>query len=587
MFRQQAGALTALIVLSACHTNPKPGTQGPEPAQIPSAVQPAKPAEPTVDAASLGVEYSSRMKLGEQTLSAKLDSALSRSTPWNNADGTWVTYQLVTPKVELTSGGSTKREIAGLDSTFSVRIGANPRVALPRALPAGARQLLLGLVSALAFNVEADPRKATWVAKERDVTGEYSATYTRKPDGWVEREKTGYAGVSFQVTRSLAKAKIGADGLISEAVAAEQLLSPELQMDYQTTLRAALSDKRGRLPQKLVGQIPTEYEQIDLEKASAGTPGVAQVDMAPKKSFVDAYRELTESKGASFSASTLISTAAGLRAHPEETEAVVARLRAEPDRAAALSTLLVSADTEQSKSALAKILKDADVALDTKLEVLGSILLGGTFDDELLTVAHQLAASGPERIQRGAINIEGDLIRRAADKKNPEALRTLRAQYVRDAKACHAPLLCAAYFAGLGYIATPEAVDVLHGGLSNSDESLRVAAIRSLESVEDPRVEGWLTPLLAGSPSATQERALAACAYRGSNACFTATKALLARGNDNQRITVLRAIASGRFPSAAIRAVLEGVAAHDASATVRETATKLIDKLRGAAPATK
>lgn len=587
MFRQQAAGLSALLVLSACHTNPKAATQNAEPAQIPSAAAIEKFAGSTVDAASLRIDYNSRMKLGEQTLSAKLDSALTRSTPWHNADGTWVTYQLVNPNVELTSGGSTKREIASLDSAFCVRVGANPRVALPRALPAGARQLLFGLVSALEFNVADDAGKATWVAKERDVTGEYVATYTRKPDGWVEREKTSYADVSFRLAGSLTKAKIGADGLLSEVIAAEQLLAPELQMDYQTTLRAVLTDNRGSLPQKLVGQVPSEYELIDLEKASAGTPGVAQVDMAPKKSFVDAYRELTEGNNASFSASTLMSTAAGLRAHPEETDAVVERLRAEPNRAAALSTLLVSADTRQSKSALAKILKDAEVPLDTKLEVLGSILLGGTFDDELLRVVHELATSGSERVQRGAINIEGDLIRRASNKKTPEELRALRVQYIRDANACHVPALRAAYFAGLSYIGTPEAVDVVHGALSSSDEALRVAAIRSLESVEDPRVDAWLAPLLAGSPSAMQERALAACAYRGSNVCLTASKALLSRGNDNQRVTVLRAIASGRFPSAATRAVLEGAIAHDSSAAVRDTATKLLEKLRGSAPAKK
>jgi hypothetical protein len=78
----------------------------------------------------------------------------------------------------------------------------------------------------------------------------------------------------------------------------------------------------------------------------------------------------------------------------------------------------------------------------------------------------------------GAINIEGDLIRRAADKKNPEALRVLRTRYVQDAKSCHTPVLCAAYFAGLSYIGTTETVDVLHGALSNADESLRVSAIR-------------------------------------------------------------------------------------------------------------
>jgi len=588
LFRQQICALSALVMLNGCSSRSKPAAQDAPPA--PSAVEVAKPvkaAEPTVDAATLGITYSSRMKLGEQTLGAELDSTLARSAPWNGADGAWVTYQLVNPKVELTSGSSSKRDVVGLDSAFCVRTGASPRVALPRTLPAGARQLLLGLVSALEFNVSEDLRKTSWTAKERDVTGEYIATYTRKPDGWVAREKTSYVGVSFQVARSLTKAKVAADGLISEAIAAEQLLSPELQMDYQTTLRAALASQRGRVPQRLVGQLPADYEVMDLEKASAGAPGIAQVDMAPKKSFVDAYRELTETKNASFSAATLMSTAASLKAHPEEIEAVAKLLRTEPDRAAALSTLLVSVDTQPSKAALATVLKDANVPVDTKLEVMGSILLGGSFDDGLLAAAHQLASEGSVRLQRGAINIEGDLIRRASDKKSPEALRALRAQYARDAKACREPLLCAAYFAGLSYIATPEAIDLLHGALSNADESLRVAAIRSLESVEDPRVDTWLAPLLAGAPSATQERALAACAYRGSNACFSASKALLARGNDNQRVAVLRAIASGRFPKAAADAVLTDASAHDSSAAVRETAAKLVEKLRGAAPVAK
>lgn len=574
---KRIGVCTLLLVVGSMASTGCERRPAPKPAS--RAAGSSAAVQPQVPASKLRVSYGSRLKIGAQQLRAQLEADLSRSATWQGSGAQWTTYQLSRTQVELTNGSDTKRMLPGLDEPFCVSADAPLRLALSPRASRAARQVLVGLVNAMSFDAAAPADQRQWERTERDVTGEYSARYTRAEGGWVERQKLRYLDAGFGVERAVSKVKLGADGRLSQANSVEHLVSTEFELDAETTLVASLVPEAGALDSRAAASLPAGYEI--LEVARAGSVAGLAAD-PPEKTFNVAYQELGTDPSSTFDAATLMATSTGIKRHPEQVAEVVERLRSDPRRAGPLSSLLVGADAPEARAALTGLLRSPSLIEPAKLEVLGSILLGSSFDTELLKAVRELSLQGSPAIKKGAINVEGDLLRRAAEKLDAETLGAPRGAYLERARQCSEPTLQAAYFAGLGYIATADALEPLHAALSVDDESLRLAALRSLEAVPDTRVDGWLAETVARATGSTRQRALSACGYRGSQPCLKATLQLLARGPETDAVAAVSALAAGRYPSSEIDPTLTKVAS-TRSGTLKQAAKAALGRRAGAA----
>ncbi len=572
--------------VTACRSG-SDASVGPAPSKV--AATPARSsaadAEPekTLQAAAFDFSYHSRLTIRGQKLLARLAGTLSRSEPWKLGESWFRTYQVSDSSVDLSAGGEKKTEVAGVDEPFIVSVGRPLKVAFAHDSSAGARQLLSGLAAALQVHVPEDEADATeWTLEEQDTTGSYLASYARGRDGWIEKRKAKYLGETapFAIDKSSIKARLAKDGSVSELSVSEDLSSKELSLEYTTTLVFGPSKKPGAVAARAVARFPEGYDVQSIIGAGGDLPGAKVEDLAPEMAFLEAFQGMLKSGAASLDAPTLLAVTTRLKRHPKEVEQVVAKLQQHPEQAAMLTALLVAVDGPEARAAVRRVLADPKQPLRVRVELLASLLLQGHVDAELLQTVGKLAASGEERLAIAAINVEGELIRRAAEGGTVD-VAAFRKAYLERATKCAPVERCAAYVAGTSYIGTEEALAFVREQGKSKSVELRLAALRALESVKDGRVDGWIIEMLgADADTRVKDRAIKACSYRGSSACAKALGAELAgKANPNERMKLLQALGGGRFPAATSRPAITRLAKQDADPKVRAFANQLLERM--------
>ncbi|HEV8247245.1 MAG TPA: HEAT repeat domain-containing protein, partial [Polyangiaceae bacterium] len=511
--------------------------------------QPSGVAPATVPKPSFTFSYNSQLSVGEQKLVARLSGRLARSERWSAGGRTFQTFQISEPQVQLSSGTQAGSSLDGVSQPFVLRVdGARPELGLSTLVSPGARQLLAGLVSALQFRPPPAAGEESWTCEEWDVSGIYTASYVRRPDGWLEKHKTKYVGepAPLDVQNSAANLRLGADGELLEITLAEELRSAPVALESRTTLVLQPTNHTDPIVQSAMGRLPDGYDLLPINEL--GQPSAASVsNNSPEQPFASALAELVSSNRQAFDTPTMMAVTQRLRKHPDEVAEVLEGLAQHPEQAAALTSLLVAVDQPQAVAAVKHLLADEGQQVRVRVELLASLLLRGPVDVELVGIVNKLSSSSDQVVAVAAINVGGELLRRAAAKAID--ITPQYESYANGAEHCSSTKECGAYVIGMSYIATDPALAFVRRHLTDPAAELRLAAIRSLEPVKDHRIDEWLVQALSRETAPNvRERAIKACGYRGSKTCAGALDEELGRAaTATDRMTVLQALGNGRF----------------------------------------
>jgi hypothetical protein len=478
---------------------------------------------------------------------------------------------------------------------------------------------------AAAFQVplpSVDPKARTWRTQEIDTTGTYDAEYSVLSPLSLSKRKLAYqslkvgqiqfgnlkTNLSPEVLSATGSLEFTPDGRLKSSKLEEKTnlpmgqaakvtsstklflelhsADPPAQIDW----KAALADARTLdATAPYTGPIRADYDQLRIgsytyESALAEIRKHAEERARAASSTTtddppEAQRELQERAG------VFRAMAAILRAHPERIPDAVAEIRRKGRAARTLIDALSTANTNESMSALVRLVNDASLDEDWRgASARGLIRVQRTTPESIAALTSLLERP---RLRVHALYGLGSVARRLEEEGRTQESQAVLQTLLRELRKKQPPTSTAQTLRGIANSGLNSAFESVTPFLQDPAEEVRGAAVIALGSMKDARVDALIVRALLTDPKKSVRRAAAegASLREASDTLITGLQnAVTADPDVKVRRQVLDTLIAWLPNHPELRVSLETVASRDDRPSLKRSAQ---DALSPKTPATK
>lgn len=467
---------------------------------------------------------------------------------------------------------------------------------------------------AAAFQVplpSLDPKARTWKTQEIDTTGTYEAEYSVLSPLSLSKRKLAYqslkvgqiqfgnlkTNLSPEVLSATGSLEFTPDGRLKSSKleektnlpmgqAAKVTSSTKLFLELHTAAspaqidwKAALADARTLdATAPYTGPIRADYDQLRIgsytyetalaeirkhaeERARAASSTTADDDPP------EAQRELQERAG------VFRAMAAILRAQPERIPDAVAEIRRKGRAARTLIDALSTANTNESMTALVKLVNDASLEEDWRgASARGLIRVQRTTPESIAALTSLLERP---RLRVHALYGLGSVARRLEEEGRTQESQAVLQTLLRELRKKQAPTSTAQTLRGIANSGLNSAFESVAPFLRDPAEEVRGAAVSALGSMKDARVDALIVQALLTDPKKSVRRAAAegASLRDASDTLITGLQnAVTADPDVKVRRAVLDTLIAWLPHHPELRVSLEAVASRDDRPSLKRTA---------------
>jgi hypothetical protein len=635
MFGTRTAIFVLLATVSGC-VRPAPSDTG-APAQPVAASSAAAPGatvalDPRVQGWDLGKRYTYRLKLTTSVSFGEGDAAFDFDVTGNVR----FTSAMVTPQVatlyftigdaQITSRvpspsafESTAAEIRKADAFVVLTGGRVTEMRLPSELSPMAANTYRAIASAIQF-ARASDGASRYTAEEYDTTGQYEAEYERsgEPNSWHKRKQRYFgllaakhlstnvpAQIIPEVAASSGQVRLSADGRPDVVEIADEVLvngaqapvrsktvvslrsteidsatEPQSGWDviFNSKVRIASDEAYGgaapvaalddaRINGTTFAKVIARLEDIARHRGAPRTTGPTNGqqpqpdDQAVREKAVQEDLQLFEALSAIF------------RRQPETIAEAVRKIRAKSPLSGELLDALGSASTAASQSALVDIAQSK--AFDPTVRSRATHALARSSNPEAKTIDALKAMLVDDPFNSKSLFGLGTFSRRLRDGGHAAEAEDLGKFLVARLKLATGELstiIALRAIANSGYDgALPFVLPRLH----HDDEEVRVAAVRSLQSMRDSRIDETLASILESDSSGSVRKAtIESAAVREPSDVFARALATVATSDADPhvRYRAVELMVQWMTRRPDFRAALEQIATSDEEGQVREVA---------------
>jgi HEAT repeats len=511
-----------------------------------------------------------------------------------------------------------RAQLASTGCFFRLAGGRVTDMSAPRGLSATAANTYREIASALQFaHSTSNARKYT--AEEYDTTGEYVAEYERDPDGavWHKRKqryiailaaKTAPANLPARIVprvdASEGDVRLSSEGRPESVDLHDAVTIAGAQQPVRSTttlsLRARDSQPARQSPpdwDALVAAMqrtaadepygaPASIEALDDARIGGMTfdQAVATLERSAREdrrggltpvngAAIDADERARQEKLTSDKSRAFIALSAIFRAHPETIARAVAMIRAKSPASDVLEEALSAASSPPAQDALAKLASSRSTDPEQRSRELMSLSRAPRPDAKAVeTLKAALAADPFNEIALLGLGTYSRRLRDAGSVDQANDLGALIVDRLAEAPTTTARLAALRAITNSGYA---PALPAVKARLDDPNETIRATAVRALQSMNDPRVDGILSERLRSDPSSdVRVSALAAAKVREpTDALAQAVESAAESATDahvRYRAVELLAAWVSRRPD--VRPTLARIATNDAEIRIRDRA---------------
>jgi HEAT repeat protein len=563
-----------------------------------------------------GVEYvhtlDYRMNFGSTDANAAASPALNfhlRSqwkTTVSEVRGSHVVVAIELANVTLEAPGGASAVVERVKGAFTqplfVEFDEHGR-ALHAYVTPGLEPIALGIlrdvVTSLQFTTPQEPA-LRWRALEFDPAGEYSAEYLARSDGQFSRQKTGYArlagahGLSAAgsaprpVIRSY-RAEFALDdwGRVTRSTSAAEVATPLMgdAPEFLGTTRIELGfvsrvHRTGELPRR-PGTLMER--SLTLEPADFKLSGQnADRSTVGGSSFEQILSELDGLKPDDYQAASGVQHRLGalFRLDPAAIPKALAALN--PRNAQAILGALGDAATPEAQKALASVAADSRRSVGERQSAVDAMFsLDQPLPEARKALTTLLNDADPE-LKKNASYMLGIMSRRISESEPGEA-KALVGRFTTDLASAPNSQERMRALGALGNSGSPDALQEISKSLTSNDPAVRGASASALRFVPGAEADALVAKTITSDPDAGVRRAaLMAASYRAYEPIASALESAAKVERDpGVRVATVATLATLAKEDGQSLILLEWMAQHDADASVREQASKAVQ--RGAA----
>lgn len=436
---------------------------------------------------------------------------------------------------------------------------------------------------------------SSWMARERDNSGEYDARYEAVGPNIVTRVKLAYRapknvvpGMTPDLTigrstsrfrmseaRSLASYDMTEEVTIDGVVATGRMVArSHMRLNLTAEQRSTedLDDLRLEIG-KLTAYVPARQASEALDHARTQGMKWEEALLALRRAATGEVDRIA--KGRAYVALTAM-----LRLDSSRIELAKEGVREGSPVAQSLLDALRDADTEASRRALIELSEDGSLDSATRIRAVTALSITRTASAQGVEALKRLRENRVLRTQ-ATFGI-GSALNRLSTQGDEVATATLNYMLEQLEKSRDEHEV-SAWLESLGNAGHPEALPVIAQYMESPSARVRRSAAQALRRVETPAAEGMLIELLDDKDDDVRASALDALSERELTSDLARAVAEVVTGDPDaaNRVRAIRVAASwGRhFPFLSV--ALETAASYDSTAAVRDAARRGLASLRG------
>ena len=479
----------------------------------------------------------------------------------------------------------------------------------------GARGVLAAVAAAMQFAQPEDPAADAWQADERDVNGHYTATYTRRADGRVDKAYRVAAADSAPGGPTVPGYKLLADATFE--MSGGRLVKLRATQSGQVSLGSAKADRQARFQAEITlertgdtiagwaaGLAPDRLQVFDARAAPArrrtaptGQSYAELVAAAEKAGDARSWRDR-------YAVANALS--ASLRADPALVARVEGDLRAGVAKEPVQRTMieaLVRTGTATGQAALTRLAADPKVTRALREQVLAGAAFvkepHPAFTRALAKIAFARTDSVYDSMAGmtlGAAALHQRATDEAAAEETAESIATHTSDLLAQARAAdqrskHRPprlsgAALANWMAALGNTGSPQALQPLLAGLVDKSEPVRMAAALALRFQEPKAVLPAMHQVMLSDDSIhVRDNVIEAARYLGAPAAEAlVVKALMHDVSKYVRLGAAHTVAAWASEAPGLRKHLVAALAREKAQGVRESLRNYLEPGRVALP---
>jgi hypothetical protein len=508
-------------------------------------------------------------------------------------------------------------EIRGAGCFVEIVGGKVAKMRLPRGLSPVAANTFRAVAAALQFAAPSGDA-SRYTSEEYDSTGQYVAEYERDADGSWHKRKQRYLGlltaknaapntpakVVPDVVASEGTVRLSADGRPEHVDMRDEVDIKGAQTPiHSTTVLSLASDPPETAPQAKDWQaLVDQTDVLEADEPYGAPASVAALDearingttfakvLAQLEQFakdrtrmavggavngqpLDADERTRREKVVQEDLNLFEALTAIFRQRPETVMLAVQKIRAKSPASPVLLDALGSASTPATQRALIELAQAKTVDAETRSRA--ATALAGSSNPDAQSIAALKAMLVDEPFKGKALFGLGTYSRRLRDAGQADLARDIGEFLVdrlRQAKSAAAQVMVLRAIANSGY---EGALPLVVPYLSNDDEQVKVAAVRALQSMHDPKVDEILASVLnEDALSSVRLAALESSAVRQPNEPFAHALAGVAANEPDAHVRYRAVELMIQWMSARpqLRTTLEQIATSDEEGQVRERA---------------
>lgn len=456
--------------------------------------------------------------------------------------------------------------------------------------------ILRDLVTSLQFSTPEEPA-LRWRALELDPAGEYSAEYQERSDGQWSRQKTGYirlagtrglsanADAQRPVIRSY-RAEFAVDdwGRVARSTSAAEVATPLMgdTPEFLGTTRVELgfvsrARRTGALPRR-----PSGFVERSLTLDPADFKGSAQNadrSTVAGSSFEQILAGLDGLKPDDYQAASGVQHRLGalFRLDPSAIGKALAALN--PQNAQAILGALGAAGTPEAQKALAAVATDSRRSAGERQSAVDAMFSLDEPRPEARKALTTLMNDPDPELKRNASYMLGIMSRRIAESEPGEA-KAIASRLATDLASAQTAEERTRVLGALGNSGSPDAFQGISQSLASDDPVVRGASASALRFVPGAAADALVAKTITSDPNAGVRRAaLMAASYRAYEPIASALEsAAKVEPDPAVRVATVATLATLAKEDGQSLILLQWMAQHDADASVREQASKALQR---------
>ena len=415
----------------------------------------------------------------------------------------------------------------------------------------------------------------SWEAIESDSVGDYVARYRRTPRG-LHRERMRYqrvvgdGAIAATVVKSGTDVVVRTDGWPAEIAGHEVTRVGTADLGVEVDARFTL---RHRTSARVAAGWHDGFEVVAVDAVAPRDPHAADRELVDGATLPDLLAALAAIDDAHARGHQFLRIAALLRLDAEAVRAAERSVIANESTAQVLVAALGEAGTPDAQRALATIARSAG-ADESRTH---AVIALGLVEAPTVDTLRALADAARERGDQGdsATLAQGNAALRLHDDDPAAAARQVDELLARFARAVTDDERILVLRA-LGNTGDPRIVAVVEPALASSSVLVRAAATEALRLVRAP-IDALVVGRFADGASLVRGAAVFAASQRDLTAYLpTLARAVRTEGEVDVRRAIVELAGARIDEHAALRAIVEHAAAHDADADIKALAAQLL-----------